>query len=162
MPSGELSTFWQSYVDHLKKVGYPIPEVYPSWLFCNNETSADALAKLVLAGTKTATASLLWTYQAEGSPIPKPGDHSIITLWDETPVCIIETTDIQIIPFDLVLPGFAYAEGEGDRSLDYWRRVHMEFFSEECAALGRSPEQTMPVVCEHFKVIYRGDESRIF
>ncbi|MEI8131063.1 MAG: ASCH domain-containing protein [Leptolinea sp.] len=63
--------------------------MYEAWHFCNNETSANSLAKLVFAGTETATASLLWSYEAEASPLPQVGELIIITPWDEKPVCII-------------------------------------------------------------------------
>ena len=148
--------FWQNYLLSLNTK--PLPLKYEAWHFCNNETSANSLAKLVIAGTKTATASLLWSYEAEASPLPQVGDLSIITLWDETPVCIIQTTEVQILPFIKVPASFAYDEGEGDRSLNYWRVVHTEFFAEESAAIGRSTEPTMPVVCERFRVVYKPDE----
>jgi uncharacterized protein YhfF len=83
------------------------------------------------------------------------GDLSIIANWDGDPLCVVETTEVTITQFDQVSPQFAYDEGEGDRSLDYWRRVHWAFFAEECADIGREPAHNMPVVCERFRVIYR-------
>ena len=35
------------------------------------------------------------------------------------------------VPFDEVSKEHAYKEGEGDRSLAYWRDVHEDFFAEE-------------------------------
>jgi len=69
-------------------------------------------------------------------------------------MCIIETTDIEIIAFIDVVEKHAYEEGEGDRSLDYWREVHWAFFVEECKSIGREPTEDMPVVCERFRLIY--------
>ncbi|TFH31677.1 MAG: ASCH domain-containing protein, partial [Anaerolineales bacterium] len=48
----------------------------------------------------------------------------------------------------------AYLEGEGDRSLAYWRDVHWNFFSRECAQIGREPSEHMPVLCERFKLVF--------
>ena len=45
-------------------------------------------------------------------------------------------------------------EGEGDGSLAYWRKVHWEFFTRELSPFGRTPEKSMPVVCERFNVVY--------
>jgi uncharacterized protein YhfF len=59
-----------------------------------------------------------------------------------------------VVPFREVTATHAYAEGEGDRSLAYWRQAHWEFFSRTCAALGRAPDETMPVVCEEFRVVF--------
>jgi uncharacterized protein YhfF len=149
------SEFWNDYITSLSASYTTIPANYEAWYFCNNEESANHLARLVYEGTKQATASLVWSYEAEGSPIPSIGDHSVITLWDGTPVCIIKTTNIMVLPFDQVPDSFAYEEGEGDRSLRYWREVHTHFFTEECKAIGREPLPNMPVVCESFKVVFR-------
>ena len=48
----------------------------------------------------------------------------------------------------------AYKEGEGDRSLSYWRQVHEAFFRKEMEASGMTFTEDMGVVCEEFEVIY--------
>ena len=48
----------------------------------------------------------------------------------------------------------AFLEGEGGRSLDYWRRVHMEYFTEELAAVGLSFDESSELVCEEFELAY--------
>jgi uncharacterized protein YhfF len=161
MTNPNIIKFWGDYIANLQSEGSPIPDTFEAWYFCNNEESANHLARLVYDGTKQATAGLAWSYEAEGSPIPRPGGLSVITLWDGTPVCIIETMVIRIIPFDQVPESFAYEEGEGDRSLSYWCDVHTQFFTEECLAIGREPSADMPVVCENFKVVYRAEKFPI-
>ncbi len=155
MENQTTSEFWNDYIASLKSGGTSIPDGYEAWHFCNNEESANHLAQLVYDGTKQATASLVWSYEAEGESVPRTGDHSVITMWDGTPVCIIKATNIMVLPFDQVPESFAYEEGEGDRSLRYWREVHTHFFTEECIAIGREPSADMPVVCESFNVVYR-------
>lgn len=49
---------------------------YEVFHFDDNEKGANALAGLVLAGTKRATASLLWTYEASQEPLPVRGSLS--------------------------------------------------------------------------------------
>lgn len=44
-------------------------------------------------------------------------------------------------------------EGEGDGSLEYWRKAHWAFFSRECKRIGRAPAESMPVVCSVFEVL---------
>lgn len=44
----------------------------------------------------------------------------------------------------------------GERSLDSWRKNHTEFFARECARIGVTPAAQMPVVCEQFRVVFRG------
>ena len=72
---------------------------YESFHFGDSESLADELATLVLAGTKRATASLVWSYEAEGKVIPEPGELSIVENWAGEPVCIIETTSVDVVPF---------------------------------------------------------------
>lgn len=157
MDKQTTSEFWNDYIASLKSGETSIPDGYEAWHFCNNEESANHLARLVYDGTKQTTASLVWSYEAEGESIPHAGDHSVITMWDGTPVCIIKATNIMVLPFDQVTESFAFEEGEGDRSLRYWREVHTHFFAEECKSIGREPSPDMPVVCESFTVVYRAE-----
>ena len=56
-------------------------------------------------------------------PIPKAGDLSVVTRWDGQPVCVIETTRVEIHPSDEGDADSAATEGEGDGSLAYWREA---------------------------------------
>jgi len=130
--------------------------LYESFHFGDSESLADELAALVLAGAKRATASLLWSFEADRKPMPKPGHLSIVERWSGEPVCVIETLSVAVLPFEKVGPEFAATEGEGDGSLEYWRRVHWAYLGRECARIGREPSASMPVVCESFNVVFRG------
>lgn len=130
------------------------PRFYEVFHFDDNEATANALAELVLKGTKRATASLLWTYEAENKPVPKPGDVSVVTIWASEPLCIIESTVVDVVPYNQVTEQFAIAEGEGDKTLEFWLKVHWDYFSRECQRIQRVPIRDMPVVCEQFAVLY--------
>jgi uncharacterized protein YhfF len=54
------------------------------------------------------------------------GDYSVATDGLGVGRCVIKTTRIDVVPFGQVDAAFAYDEGEGDRTLGYWRRVHWE------------------------------------
>jgi len=82
---------------------------YESFHFGDSEMLADELAALVLVGAKRATASLLWPFEVDGKPLPKPGDLSIVERWSGEPICVIETSAVAIVPFDEVGPEFAAA-----------------------------------------------------
>jgi uncharacterized protein YhfF len=56
-----------------------------------------------------------------------------------------------VVPFDEVDADHARDEGEGDGSLEHWRRVHERDFTEHAAG-GFQPD--MPVVLERFRVLY--------
>ena len=147
---------WRAYLATLPAGRQHRPAGYTAWAFGDSPELADELVALVLAGTKTATASLAQAYEPESEePLPRPGDLSVILDGDGQPVCIIETTEIRVLPFGQVDPQFAYDEGEGDRSLDYWRDAHTRFFTRECRQYGCTVTDDLPVVCERFRVVYR-------
>ena len=145
---------WRAYLASLP-AGSEAPDRCEAWAFGDNAAMADELADLVLRGIKTATASLLWEYEADGDPLPKAGDFSLILDGAGSPVCVIQTTQVEVVTFNQVDAQWAYAEGEGDRSLQYWREGHWRFFSRSCERIGRTPSETRPVVCERFKVVFK-------
>lgn len=131
-------------------------DFYEAFCFGDSAALADELAALVLQGRKRATASLVWVFEAEGKPLPRPGHLSIVKSWAGQPLCLIETTQLDVLPFDQVGADFAFEEGEGDRSLESWRENHRAFFGRECARIARPPRPDMPVACERFRLVYAG------
>jgi uncharacterized protein YhfF len=150
-----VEEFWQAYLDTLDDAEKP--DSYMAWGFGDTPEMADELGKLVLDGVKTGTASLAWEYNHDGEPLPRAGEHSIVLDGAGDPLCIIETTRVYIEPYNLVDEEQAYAEGEGDRSLNYWREAHWNYFSRRCEVIEREPSEHMPVVCERFHVVYKNE-----
>lgn len=125
----------------------------PAWAFGATPEQADELLDLVLAGTKTATSSALWDYEAEGEDLPVPGTLGIVVDSAGTPRALVVTTEVRTAPFDEVDEEHAHAEGEGDRTLAHWRRVHEDFFTEH-ASHDKGFARNMPVVLERFRVLH--------
>jgi uncharacterized protein YhfF len=151
MPSVE--ELWAAFLAARPDVVGP-GDTFSAWHFCDNQADADALADLAVTGRKRATAGALWSYEAEGEPLPRVGDFSVITDWSGAARCVIRTTAVEVVPFDDVTEEFAATEGEGDGSLAFWRAAHWAAFSRELEGFGRSPQPDMPVVCERFEVAY--------
>lgn len=161
-PPTDVEAFWNLARFHAKLNAAPTYfgpttlEVLPppAWSFGATPEHADELLRLVLDGTKTATASALWDYEAEGEDLPQPGTLGIVLDGVGHPHALIETTDVEVVPFDEVDEAHAHLEGEGDRTLAHWRAVHERFFTEHAAHdRGFSPD--MPVVLERFRVLYQ-------
>ena len=151
-----VKTYWQAYIETLDDKHPHHQAVYSAWGFGDSPQMADELGALVVAGKKTATASAVWVYEDLNEPEPYTGEISIILNGADEPLCIIETVELFVKPFSEVPADFAYEEGEGDRSLAYWRDAHRAFFTRECVALNnREFRETMPVLCERFRVIYK-------
>lgn len=116
---------------------------------------ADELGALIVQGTKTATCSALWEWEAEGNPVPKVGYLTIALDGRGEPLCIVETTEISIHNYNEVNADFAREEGEGDLSLNYWREAHRNYFSRVLPKINKEFSEDMPLVCERFRVIYK-------
>lgn len=124
---------------------------YEAWAFGDD---TDGLAELVKQGIKTATSSAYPLYDIDREPLPEASGYSVILNSKEEAVCIIENTKVYIVPFCEVDKEHAYKEGEGNRSLKYWQKVHEEFFTKCMEEVGLTFDEHMLVVCEEFRLVY--------
>ena len=141
---------WNAFV-----TAHPEAADAASEAWCYGSDAADELARLTADRIKTATASAYPLYELEQEELPKVGEYNVILLTDGTALCITKTTKISLIPYRDVSEVHAYREGEGDRSLPYWRKVHEAFFAEELASAGLTFTEDMTVVCEEFEVVFK-------
>jgi uncharacterized protein YhfF len=153
------ATLWAAYL-----VSSPVgvdaeTATYTSWQFGYGVEQGDRLLAYVLDGPKRATTGALAAYEAQGEAVPVPGDHSVVLDGHGVARCVIRTTQVDVVPFDEVDAAYAWDEGEGDRSLEYWRAGHWAYFERELAGLGLKATPDMPVVCERFEVVFRSDEG---
>ncbi|WP_105567749.1 ASCH domain-containing protein [Microbacterium halophytorum] len=147
--SAAVEAFWSRCRDEIDGLPVEVPEAWP---FGATPEHADGLLALVLDGVKTATASSLWDVEALGEELPAAGTHSIILDGSGAPRALLETMSVEIVPFDEVGAEHARAEGEGDRTLAYWREVH-EHFWRTYAENPKGFDPKMPVVCESFRLL---------
>lgn len=132
---------------------------YEAWAFCGGGENGDRLAHLVLEGKKTATASAYISYQQEKEELPKEGCYSIVLFDDGEAACIVQTQKVSLVPFDEVSERHAYLEGEGDRSLAYWRQAHRKFFAEDYQAAGKAFDEHGLTVLEEFRMVCSQQEE---
>jgi uncharacterized protein YhfF len=154
MNDEKLTNFWHAYLASLPP-DFPRPsEIYSGDYFGDSVELANELGALVLVGIKGGTTGLLRGYETDNEPLPRAGTLEIVTEFDGTPLCVIEITDVEIKPFREVDTRFAYDEGEGDRSLEYWREAHISFFTRECVGYGWEFNEEMLVVCSRFRKVF--------
>ncbi len=151
----QSKNYLEKYLNSLPSEDRKRYHKFDAYHFCADKENANICATLVLKGEKRATAGLLWSYEYENEPLPEIGQLTVITDWEKTPKCIIETLSVETNPFNSVNAEFAFEEGEGDKSLAYWKKEHWKFFSEECKVIGKQPDENMPVVFEKFKVVFQ-------
>jgi uncharacterized protein YhfF len=150
-----VQEMWERYLMTIGENPGSTEMTYQSWYFCDNQEDANELVELVMSGTKRGTASLYILYERANERIPAAGDLSVLTDWDGIARCIIRDKNVTIVPFKDISEEHAMIEGEGDKSLDYWRRAHINFFTRELEGMGAEFNEDVLVVFEEFEVVFQ-------
>jgi len=145
--------YWNEYWKDQAK-----PQSVSAWQF---GVDPNYIAQLVVDGMKIATCSGHIFYELENEPLPTVDDYSIVLNSKNQPVAIIKTVEVTLTPMNQVSEEFAIAEGEGDRTYQYWWEAHEEFFRKELSAIGREFTEDMLLVCEQFELIHVKNEQSI-
>lgn len=151
MKNESVKKFWEDFCE-AEKINPETP--YQFWYFGNTSEMARELAELILRGEKRATATLLESAELHPESAPIDDGYSVVTDFENNPMCVIRTTEIRHFPFDEVDAEFAFDEGEGDKTLEYWRKIHHEFFTKDAAENGVEFNEKSIVVCERFELLY--------
>jgi uncharacterized protein YhfF len=148
--NGAVAELWAAF----RAAGGIAHDEYQVWAFGDSALQADELAALVVHGPKRATAGLLADYERDGEPLPHVGGHSVILDGHARPVAVIRTTEVMIKPLSQVDAAFAWDEGEGDRTLQWWRDAHERHFRRRCGELGMPFSDDLPTVFERFELLW--------
>lgn len=148
MVSPSIQEMWEGFV-----ATEGIDAEYTAWAFGDDSLPelATELGLLVRDGPKRATAGLYSHYVEEEEPLPEVGDYSVILDGQGEPLCIVQTTEIEVRPFGEVDARFAWDEGEGDRTLEWWRAAHIRFFKR----LGTDMTEDTRMVLERFELVFK-------
>ncbi len=125
--------------------------------FGDSPAMSTELAALIVGGRKRATAGLSRWYEDAALSCPKPGDFSVVVDGDRKPCCIIRTTEVRIGALASVDDRFAWDEGEGDRSRDYWLAEHRAYFLRAAAEENFTMHDGIETVFERFEVVWPPD-----
>ena len=129
-------------------------ERYEVVAFGDSVASADELLELVLAGIKRATAALARDYGEGKEPLPAVGDHVVLVDGHNKPRCVWRTTEIEVKPLIAVDDAFAFDEGEGDRTRDWWLDAHRREFTREAGRKGFEMHDEIQTVFERFTIVW--------
>ncbi|WP_273568910.1 ASCH domain-containing protein [Maribacter halichondriae] len=152
MDNTSANNMWGDYLkNHLEDAFHEPPKVYH---FGDNQADADTCVNLVKKGIKKATSDSLLGLQYRKERLPKIGDYTVVTDWEGKAQCIIETKKVILKPFFSIDDEYAKLEGEGDKSLKYWKEVHWDYYTRELEAFGRVPRESMIIVCQEFEKVF--------
>ena len=144
----------QFWLEFCEKSGTNLVTPYQVWFFGNSAKMAEGLAELVISGKKKATASLVDFNKTHPEFAPIDDGYSVVTDFNGNPLCVIQTTEIRHLPFEEVDAQFAFDEGEGDQTLEYWRDVHQQYFTKEAAENGLEFNEKSLICCERFRLLF--------
>ena len=114
---------------------------------------ADDGAALILNGTKTLTSSPFWDYP--DGKIPFVGALGVLLDGSQRPRGIVETTQVEIMPFGVITEEMARAYGEGERTVEWWHRVMGAFYRSSAARHNAILTDDTPLIWEWFTVVHR-------
>jgi uncharacterized protein YhfF len=141
-----LNRYLVAYVMPIHKMGGNMQwRDLETFTFGDGPKLAEWLATLVLDGRKTAT-----SWAASDGMLTEVGKVMVMLDGAGTPRAVIETMELTECRFDEVDELFAFEEGEGDRTLSYWRDAHQRYFTRR----GQFSEDMM-LWCERFRVVER-------
>lgn len=153
MNSSQQNQAEKLWADYCKATGHrgPLPPVDQ---FGDTIELGNELLKLVLSGDKRATCELKIWFDNHDEPLPEPGDHWIITNGYGDPKSIIRTTQVDILPVKEIDAQFALEEGEGDKSLKWWKTAHDAYYERQATQDGFTYDDCMLCVAERFELVW--------
>jgi uncharacterized protein YhfF len=148
--SPDTDTFWQAFrryagLDH---------DNYVVGSFGDSPEMATELADLAMAGIKRGTVNLARDYGEGREPMPKPGDFVMMLDGERRPRFIWRTTEVTIKPLSQADEAFAWDEGEGDRTRDWWLDAHRRYFARQASREGFDIDDEILTVFERFEVVW--------
>ncbi|WP_276702222.1 ASCH domain-containing protein [Chryseobacterium sp.] len=147
-----ISTYWKEFQS--KNPKYNNRNEPQSFYFCDNKKEADECADLVVKKIKQATSPSVWWFKKNKEELPKVGDLAIVTDWNGDPKAIIRTKKVEIVKYKDITPAYAQLEGEGDKTLEYWKKAHWKYYQNEMKEFNEFPTEEMKIVCEYFETIW--------
>jgi len=152
MENASARNMWGDYLDtHLEHAFENAPKTTH---FGDNEKDADELAELIKNEVKKATSHSLLGLQNRKEVLPKIGDFVVVTNWNGEAQCIVRTTAVTLKPYFSISTPYAQLEGEGDKSLEYWKKAHWDYYTRELNEFGREPRESMIIVCQEFVKVF--------
>jgi uncharacterized protein YhfF len=148
--SAPTDEFWRAYrnASGLRHDDYDVAA------FGDGPKMATELAELTVAGIKRATAGLVRQFGPDGEPPPVVGGYVVLLDGANCPRAIWRTTEVRVGPLNSVDERFAWDEGEGERTREWWLSAHRRFFGRRAAAQGFQMHDEIETMFERFEIVW--------
>jgi uncharacterized protein YhfF len=145
-----IERFWLEY----QRAGSVQVEGFSATAYGHTRAVADELAALIASGDKRAHATLERDFEAEGDPLPRPGEHIVVLDGRGTPQAIVRLRHVERRHFDQIDDEFAFECGEGDRTLGWWLVAYRQEFAERAEAQGFQVGEKAVLILEYFDLVW--------
>src|ERR1700674_3519995 len=142
--------FWRGY----REAAGLHHDDYDVVAFGDGAEMATELAELTVAGIKRATAGLVCQFGTDGEPPPVVGGYVVLLDGAERPRAIWRTTEVRIGPLNSVDERFAWDEGEGERTREWWLSAHRRYFGRRAAAPRFPMHDEIEPMFERFEIVW--------
>jgi uncharacterized protein YhfF len=89
-----------------------------------------------------------------GEPPPAVGGYVVLLDGADRPRAIWRTTGLRVGPLNSVDERFAWDEGEGERTREWWLAAHRRFFERRAAEQGFQMHDQIETIFERFEVVW--------
>lgn len=145
---------WNFYCERMLGGWHPPKRSVDVFYFGSKGLMASQLAHLVAKGSKRLTAGWRASHAKTGMPEPEVGWVSIVTDGFGIPIACIATEEVRRLSFASVTEEMARLEGEGDLTLDDWKRGHRRYWREvEAPMVGLEFEEDAEIFVERFRLL---------
>ena len=148
----DIQEYWNKYLE--KSHQKPEEATYSGELsFEDSSLVGNEQLNLLLSGRKTASFTPLEVFEINMEPLPIAGEVYIVLDREEKPQCIIEVTDVKVIPLSEISWELAKQDGENE-NLQEWQEKMEEFLQDEADICGFEAKKDSKIVCEIYRKIY--------
>jgi uncharacterized protein YhfF len=154
MAGGERSSLTEEFWREYRNAAGLHHDDYDVVAFGDGPGMATELAELTVAGIKRATAGLVRQFGPAGEAPAILGSHVVLLDGAGQPRAIWRTTEIRVGPLNSVDERFAWDEGEGERTREWWLAAHRRFFGRWAEAQGFHMHDEVETVFERFTVVW--------
>jgi len=141
--------FWRGY----REAAGLSHDDYDVVAFGDGSDMATELAELTVAGIKRAPAGLVRQFGPDGEPPPVVGGYVVLLDGANGPRAIWRTIEVRTGPLNSVDERFAWDEGEGERTREWWLAAHVRFFGRRAAAQGFQMHDEIETMFERFEIV---------
>ena len=153
MENASARNLWGDFLDaHLEFAAERAPKVLHLY---DNQADADMAVDLVCREIKRARTLSLKGIQLRHEKLAQIGDFYVVTDWKGNAKAIIRTSSVKLLPYFAVRDDHARLEGEGDKSLSHWKKVHWPYLERELSPFGAQPSESMIMVFETFELHFK-------